>query len=141
VERAAQALETVGIAHLAPRRVTEISSGERQLVAVARALAQEPECLLLDEPSASLDLKHRASLIRTLVELRRRSGLTVLMVTHDLALLDPGFDVVFAMRDGRIAVHGSPPVVLREVVLADIYDDAHVRTSRVEGRTFVWSEV
>ncbi len=141
VEKAWAELEAVGIADLAQRRVTELSGGERQLVSVARALAQEPECLLLDEPSSSLDLKHRADLIRMLFELRRSKGLSVLMVTHDLSLLDPGFDLVFAMSRGRIAVQGCPSAVLRDGVLAEIYGDGHVRTSRVDGRTFVWSEV
>ena len=141
VERAWEALETVSISHLAQRRVTELSGGERQLVSVARALAQEPACLLLDEPSASLDLKHRAGLMRTLSNLRNRTGLTVLMVTHDLSLLDPGFDVIFAMRCGKVAAQGVPYEVLRDSVLADVYDDLHVRTHRMEGKTFVWSEV
>jgi len=141
VERAWEALETVSISHLANRRVTELSGGERQLVSVARALAQEPACLLLDEPSASLDLKHRAGLMRTLFDLRNRTGLTALMVTHDLSLLDPGFDVIFAMRCGTVAAQGAPSGVLHNSVLAEIYDDRHIRTHRVEGRTFVWSEV
>lgn len=135
------ALETVGIAHLATRRVTELSGGERQMVSVARALAQEPECLLLDEPAASLDLKHRAALIRMLRERRDRFGLTVVMVTHDLTLLDPGFDAVFAMRCGSIASSGSPEEVLRDAVLADIYDDPYIRARRVDGQLCVWSEV
>jgi cobalamin transport system ATP-binding protein len=141
VEKARAALETAGISHLAHRRVTELSGGERQLVSVARALAQEPICLLLDEPSASLDLKHRAGLMRTLFELRSRTGVTVLMVTHDLSLLDPGFDIVFALSRGMVAARGLPSEVLCDSVLRDIYSDRHIRTRRVEGRTFVWSEV
>lgn len=139
--RALAALETVGVAHLASRRVTELSGGERQLVSVARALAQEPECILLDEPAASLDLKHRAALIRMLKERRDGTGLTVVMVTHDLTLLDPGFDSVFAMRCGGVAASGSPETVLCEAVLADIYDDPYIRARRVDGQLCVWSEV
>lgn len=138
---ALEALETVGFAHLAERRVTELSGGERQMVSVARALAQEPECILLDEPAASLDLKHRAALIRMLRERRDRFGLTVVMVTHDLTLLDPGFDAVFAMRCGTIVASGAPGDVLRDSVLAGIYDDPFIRARRVEGQLCVWSEV
>jgi iron complex transport system ATP-binding protein len=141
VEKALNALDIVGIAHLAQRRVTELSGGERQMVSVARALAQEPSCVLLDEPSSSLDLKHRAGLIRTLSDLRTRRGLTVLMVTHDLTLLDPGFDMVFAMRCGSVEALGTPAEVLRDSVLANIYDDVHVRARRVDGRLCVWSEI
>jgi len=135
------ALAAVDAAHLEARPVTELSGGERQLVALARALAQEPECLLLDEPSAALDLKHRAGLIRHLRRLRDEQGMTALVVTHDLLLLDPAFDRVHAVRGGQVAAEGSPSDVLRDEVLADIYGDEHVRARRAFGRTFVWSEL
>lgn len=141
VRQAMEALETVGVRHLADRRITELSGGERQLVSVARALAQRPECLLLDEPASSLDLKHRAGLIRMLTELRKRTGLTVVMVTHDLTMLDPGFDWVFAMRCGSIAASGPPASVIRDSVLTEIYDDPYIHARRVEGQLCVWSEV
>jgi iron complex transport system ATP-binding protein len=138
--KALDALETVEAGHLAARPVTELSGGERQLVAVARALAQEPECLLLDEPSASLDAKHRGGLARVLRAECREKGLTAVVVTHDLQLLDPGFDYVYAIRCGGVVAEGAPPEVLRDSVLAEVYDDPTIRTRRVEGRTFVWSE-
>ena len=134
------ALTAVDAGHLAARSVTELSGGERQLVALARALAQEPECLLLDEPSAALDLKHRAGLIRHLCRLRDERGITALIVTHDLQLLDPAFDGVFAMRCGVVEASGTPAEVLRDEVLAGIYADEHVRARQAFGRTFVWSE-
>ncbi|MGH9770833.1 MAG: ABC transporter ATP-binding protein [Candidatus Acidiferrales bacterium] len=138
---AMEALQLVGVQHLADRRITELSGGERQLVAVARALAQEPECLLLDEPSSSLDLKHRSGLIRLLLDLQQHKGLTIVMITHDLMLLEPGFDQVFALRCGRIAALGSPQQVITDDVLADVYDDPFIRTSRVNGQLCVWSQV
>jgi iron complex transport system ATP-binding protein len=141
VGKAMEAMRTAGVAHLANRRITELSAGERQIVSFARALAQEPACLLLDEPAASLDLKHRASLVRTLLQQRDSRGLTVLMVTHDLSFIDPGFDIVFGMRDGVMVAAGPPSSTLREPVLAEIYGDEHVRVRKAEGRTFVWSEV
>jgi iron complex transport system ATP-binding protein len=134
------ALAAVEAAHLAARSVTELSGGERQLVALARALAQEPDCLLLDEPSAALDLKHRAGLLRHLRRLRDERQMTALVVTHDLQLLDPAFDEVFAMRAGAVVAAGAPGEVLRDEVLADVYADAHVRARQAFGRTFVWSE-
>jgi iron complex transport system ATP-binding protein len=138
---AMEALETVGVQHLVNRRITELSGGERQLVSVARALAQEPECLLLDEPSSSLDLKHRSGLIRMLLDLRRRNGLTVVMITHDLMLLEPSFDHVFALRCGTVAASGSPAEVISDGVLARIYDDPFIRARRVSGQLCVWSQV
>jgi iron complex transport system ATP-binding protein len=141
LEAAHRALSAVDAAHLASRPVTELSGGERQMVALARALAQEPECLFLDEPSAALDLKHRAALVRHLKRLRDERGLTALVITHDLVLLDPDFDFVIAMRGGAVAASGAPAEVLREDVLAHVYGDEHVRARRAFGRTFVWSEM
>jgi iron complex transport system ATP-binding protein len=141
VQRAMEKLEMVGIAHLAYRRITELSGGERQLVSVARALAQEPRCLLLDEPASSLDLKHRAGLIRMLADLRKRTGLTVVIVTHDLTMLEPGFDWVLAMRCGSIAVSGPPAEVINDASLAEIYDDPYIHARRIDGQLCVWSEV
>jgi iron complex transport system ATP-binding protein len=140
VEVARAALASVDAAHLEARSVTELSGGERQLVALARALAQGPDCLLLDEPSSALDLKHRAGLLRHLRRLRDERGLTALVVTHDLQLLDPAFDEVFAMRDGAVTASGTPSEVLRDEVLAVVFDDARVRARQAFGRTFVWSE-
>jgi ABC-type cobalamin/Fe3+-siderophores transport system ATPase subunit len=140
VEVARNALAAVDAAHLASRSVTELSGGERQLVSLARAVAQEPEFLLLDEPSSALDLKHRAALVRHLRRLRDEKNLTALVVTHDLQLIDPGFDYVFAMRDGAVVAAGTPAEVLRDEVLARVYADAHVRARRAFGRTFVWTE-
>jgi iron complex transport system ATP-binding protein len=138
--KALVALETVGAAHLALRPVTKLSGGERQLVALARALAQEPQCLMLDEPSSSLDLKHRAALIRILRHLRDHQGLSALVVTHDLQLLDPTFDQVFALREGELVAEGSPAQVLRDEILSRIYDDPYIRSQRLNERTFVWTE-
>ncbi len=141
LEVARAALEAVDALHLAARQVTELSGGERQMVSLARALAQEPECLLLDEPASALDLKHRAGLIRHLMRLRDGRGMTALVVTHDLQLLDPAFDLVFAMREGAISAAGAPADVLRDEVLAEVFADEHVRARRAFGRTFVWSEL
>jgi iron complex transport system ATP-binding protein len=139
-EIALKALEDIGASHLRSRPVTELSGGEQQMVSVARALAQNASVLLLDEPAASLDLKHRAQLGSALRRLREERGLTALVVTHDLQMLDSSFDSLFAMREGRIVAQGPPSEVLREDVLAGAFDDSRVRTGRIEGRTFVWSE-
>jgi iron complex transport system ATP-binding protein len=139
-EIALAALEALDAAHLAARHVTELSGGERQLVTVARALAQEPEVMLLDEPASALDLKHRTQLARALRRLRDERGITVLMITHDLMLLDAAADLVFALKCGRVIANGAPDVVLNDGVLSEIYD-APVRTMRSEGRTFIWSEL
>jgi len=137
---ALSALNAVDAAHLASRHITELSGGERQLVMVARALAQEPELLLLDEPASALDLKHRSQLTTALRKLRDERGITILMITHDLMLLDSAADLIFAMKCGRLVAGGAPEVVLTEALLGEVYDTP-VRTMRNDGRTFVWSEL
>ena len=139
-EIALAALDLLDAAHLARRQVTELSGGERQLVAVARALAQEPEVMLLDEPASALDLKHRTQLARALRRLSDERGIAALTITHDLMLLDSVAELVFAMKCGRIVSEGSPASVLIETVLSDVYD-ARVRSERRRERTFIWSEV
>lgn len=139
--KAADALETVGAAHLADRSVTALSGGERQMVMLARALVQEPRILLLDEPSASLDLKHRAALMRTLARLRTERHLTVVMVTHDLQLTSASFDRIVALRSGEIAADGPPGEVLESHQLSDIYGDPRVQTHRIGKQILVWTEL
>jgi iron complex transport system ATP-binding protein len=139
-ERAMQALESTGAAHLADRAVTALSGGERQMVILARALAQEPRLLLLDEPSASLDLKHRAELMRTLARLSEQRGLAVLMVTHDLQLTGSVFNQIVALHRGEILARGRPEEVLRSEVLSEVYGEPNVRAQRIGNQTLVWVE-
>jgi iron complex transport system ATP-binding protein len=139
-EKAMNALDSAGAAHLAARAFTSLSGGERQVVILARALAQEPRLLLLDEPSSSLDLKHRADLIRTLVRLRESRKLSVVMVTHDLQLMG-SFDRLLAMRCGELAGAGTPDEVLRDPLLREVYGDPNVRTQRTGDQTLVWVDI
>jgi iron complex transport system ATP-binding protein len=140
LEIALDALAQVGASHLAERPVTTLSGGEQQLVFVARAIAQQPELLLLDEPGSSLDLKHRAQLVRVLRRLRDERGIASLVVTHDLMFLEPSFDEVLALCDGSVVVRGSPGEILCAQTLKEVYSVA-IHTLRQEGRIFVWSEV
>jgi iron complex transport system ATP-binding protein len=137
-EQAMEALRSTGAEHLANRSVTALSAGERQMVILARALAQEPRLLLLDEPSASLDLKHRAELMRTLARLRNERGLSVIMITHDLQLTGSLFDWLLALRMGEVAAQGLPSDVLRGELLSEIYGEPNVRTSRMGNQTLIW---
>jgi iron complex transport system ATP-binding protein len=139
-EKALEALAIAGAAHLASRCFADLSGGERQMVILARALAQEPRWLLLDEPSSSLDLKHRADLIRTLTRLRETRHLSVVMITHDLQWT-AAFDQLVALRCGEVAASGTPDQVLRDHVLRDIFGDPNVRSQRIGGQTLVWVDL
>jgi iron complex transport system ATP-binding protein len=135
---AVEALEAAGAAHLAERSVTALSGGEKQMVILARALAQQPRVLLLDEPAAALDLKHRAELMRTLARLRDTRAISVVMITHDLQLTGSLFDRIVALHCGTLAAEGRPDEILQSALLADVYDDPKVRTARLGDQTMVW---
>jgi iron complex transport system ATP-binding protein len=111
VAAAEAALARLGLGALADRSVLELSGGERQLVHLARALAQDAPVLLLDEPTAHLDLAHRALVLGCLRELARE-GRAVLAVSHDLAAARFANRVAF-LAEGRLAAAGEPADVLR----------------------------
>jgi iron complex transport system ATP-binding protein len=92
--------------------VDSLSSGERQLAFIARALAQEPELLLLDEPTSHLDIGHQARILDLVRKLNRDKGLTVLVVLHDLNLASQYCDRLFLLSDGVLRKDGAPDEVL-----------------------------
>jgi len=112
LEAVDSAIERVGIAGLRHRDVRELSMGERQLVFIAVALAQQAPILVLDEPTAHLDIRHQVEVMELLVELNRRDGTTVVAVLHDLALAAHFFPRIVVMDHGRIVADGPPAEVL-----------------------------
>ena len=126
VERARACLALVGIEALADRSMLELSGGERQLVLVARALAQDPELLLLDEPTAHLDLRHRAVVLERVREFAAQGG-AALVVSHDLTLAARSCGRLALLADGALAACGAPSEVLRPDLLRRVFDvDAEV---------------
>ena len=118
-EAVERALERMGVAHLGDRRLHTLSQGERQRVRIARALAVDPELLLLDEPFAGLDLGGRESLLADLDRLLAESGgPTVLLVTHHLEELPTGLDRVALLCAGRLVAEGRPEEVLTDEALS-----------------------
>lgn len=117
---AAEAMERVGVAPLAERNIVSLSGGERQMVFVAKALAQQPHVLLLDEPVSALDIRHQLHVL-SLVRAETQRGVTAVAVLHDLNLAARFCDRVYMMAGGRVVAHGSPSEVYTEEVLARTY--------------------
>ena len=119
-----KALAAVGIAAFAPRSVHELSDGERQKVLIARALAQEPQLLLLDEPTAFLDLPRRVELMAILRRLTRQDGRAVLLSTHDLELALRSADQLWLFQpDGSIRVGAPEELVLEGALQAAFHSE------------------
>jgi iron complex transport system ATP-binding protein len=116
-----RALEQTDAWDLADRRIGELSGGERQRVVVARALAQETPLLLLDEPTAHLDVGHQAAILELVRRLCRSEGKAVLAVVHDLTLASQYCDRLAMLSEGRLVAQGSPHEVLSPEVLASVY--------------------
>lgn len=120
-ERSLWAMERTGILELASQRVEELSGGEQQLVLLARALAQETPILLLDEPTAHLDLQHQSSLLHLIQELAQEQNLAIMMAIHDLNLVAQYADRVALMVKGRLKACGTPAEVLTPGNLMEVY--------------------
>jgi len=115
------AMVDLDVAHLGTRLITDVSGGERQRAIIARAIAQEPKVLLLDEPTAFLDLHHQLEIARILRQLNRERGMTVIMVSHDLNLASQYCDHLILMEQGRIVKGGSPEEVIEPDILEAVY--------------------
>jgi iron complex transport system ATP-binding protein len=119
---AAQAAMTAtGVLELAPLQLEDLSGGERQRAVIARALAQEPRLLVLDEPTSHLDLRYQAESAALLKRLNREQGVTILLVSHDLNLASEVCDRLVLMAEGRLVAIGAPEAVLEESVLAAVF--------------------
>jgi iron complex transport system ATP-binding protein len=115
-----EALERTDVAHLTQRRFTELSGGERARVSLARVLAQDTPVVLLDEPTAALDLRHQEDVLRIARELTRE-GRTLVVVLHDLSLAGAYADRVALLDAGRLRALGTPLEVLTESLIGEVY--------------------
>jgi ABC-type Mn2+/Zn2+ transport system ATPase subunit len=122
LETVDEVLEMVGIAHLSRRPIGHLSGGEYQRAAIARALVQQPEIFLLDEPTASIDQKAQREILSLIQLIHKEYHTTTLFVTHDLRTLPSTCQRLILMKDGRIWQQGSPESMLREEVLSQLYE-------------------
>ena len=122
LEVARQALVATRTGHLAERLVQELSGGEKQRVLLARALAQEPELLLLDEPTLHLDIGFQVELLRLVQQLARREGYAVALVSHELNLAAEFADSVLLLHQGRTLRLGPPAEVLERELLEQVFE-------------------
>jgi iron complex transport system ATP-binding protein len=120
-EETEKAIETLGLSHLKERPYTKLSGGERQLVLIARALAQEAPLLLLDEPTSHLDFRNQIVILNKVREIVRQKGLTALMTLHDPNLAMQFSDTVVMINGGHIISQGMPQTVLTGDNLKKMY--------------------
>lgn len=126
------ALGAVGAAHLSERDFSRLSDGERQRVMIARALAQEPAVLILDEPTAFLDVPSRVELMGLLRQLTRDNRLAVIASTHDLELALRTADTLWLLMPGGEVVAGTPEDVVARGSIAEAFEGRHIRFNAME---------
>jgi len=122
VSIAEEAMQDTDLVHLAARSVTDLSGGERQRCMIARALAQAPQVLLLDEPTAFLDLQHQIAICGIVRRLKEERGLTVVFVSHDLNLASQSCDRILMLKAGALFRLGTPHDVIDADILRNVYD-------------------
>ena len=119
-QRAYQALEELGILHLKDRGYMNLSGGERQLVLIARAIAQQAKILMMDEPCSNLDFGNQLKVMNMISYLKEK-GYAILLSTHSPEHAYQYSDVIMALKDGKILALGSPQQMIDETVLSDLY--------------------
>ncbi|MEH1843821.1 MAG: ABC transporter ATP-binding protein [Nostoc sp.] len=127
------AIKSVGAVHLAPRQVSELSDGERQKIMIARALAQSPIIMLLDEPTAFLDLPRRVEIMQLLRQLARETNQAILLSTHDLDLALRLADKVWLLATNGILHVGAPEDLVLSGAFADTFESEGVEFDVASG--------
>jgi iron complex transport system ATP-binding protein len=138
IDLARESLERCGAGKLADRPIQQLSAGERQRIVFAKALAQQPKALLLDEPASFLDIRHQVELYDIVREQAQANGRTVLTVLHDLNLAAEYCDRIYLLKQGRIVAGGATETVLTYANLTRVFDtEVYVDTNDLTGRLLV----
>jgi iron complex transport system ATP-binding protein len=132
-------MKLTGIDNLRNKNMNSLSGGEQQLAGIARALTQEPELLLLDEPTSHLDITHQVQILNLIQRLSEELSLTVLMIIHDLNLAGEYCDTLLMMQKGTLRKTGTPHEVLNYLDIEAVYDTVVItRTNPVSGKPVVF---
>ena len=129
-----QTMDVVGIRRLEGRYFSELSGGERQKVVLAMALAQEPKLLLLDEPTAHLDISHQVEILELLARMNEEGRLTIIAAMHDLNLASAYFRRLILLKEGAIVADGPPERVLTSSTIGTAYSvPVHIQRHPLTG--------
>ena len=132
-------LEDMHLAEFANRSAEALSGGEKQKIAIARAMAQEPQLMVFDEPTGNLDIANEQLIIQEAKKLAREKGISILSSLHDLNQALAFGDRFFFMKDGKVQYAGGPEVVTEEVI-REVFD-AQVQLRQIDGRTVILNVV
>jgi len=132
-------MELTGVSHLRNKYLDQLSGGERQLIAITRALVQEPELLLLDEPTSHLDITHQVEVLNLVQRLNDQLGLTVLMCIHDLNLAGEYCNQLVLINNGSIHLSGKPEEVLTYENIEKVYGTVVItKTNPLSGKPVIF---
>ena len=122
IELAEKYMKLTGVYKYKDKLMIELSGGEQQMAAIARALAQEPQLLLLDEPTSHLDISHQVQVLNLIQQLNEEYGLTVLMIIHDLNLAGEYCSNLVMLNNGKVHISGTPEQVLNYKDIEEVYN-------------------
>ncbi len=137
-----QAMEETQIFHLKDNNIDRVSGGELQRVIIARALAQEPDILALDEPTSHLDINHQIRILSLIRSLSTRKNITVIAILHDFNHAFEYCDNLFLMNDGRIEAYGNPEKIITPEIIKKIYNlNAKMEKNPFTGKPYMVTDI